>query len=69
MKFTAAQIAGILEGTVEGNPEVEVSKLAKIEEGTKDLLPFLLILNIHHIYILQKHLLLLLIKTLNQKTI
>ena len=33
MKFTAAQIAGILEGTVEGNEEVEVDKLAKIEEG------------------------------------
>lgn len=41
MKFTAAQIAGILEGTVEGDPEVEVSKLAKIEEGTPGSLTFL----------------------------
>ncbi len=41
MKFTAAQIAGILEGTVEGDPEVEVSKLAKIEEGVKGSLTFL----------------------------
>ena len=41
MKFTAAQIAGILEGTVDGNPEIEVSKLAKIEEGSKGSLTFL----------------------------
>lgn len=41
MKFTAAQIAGILEGTVVGNPEIEVSKLAKIEEGSKGALTFL----------------------------
>ncbi|MGB7784737.1 MAG: UDP-3-O-(3-hydroxymyristoyl)glucosamine N-acyltransferase [Salinimicrobium sp.] len=41
MKFTAAQIAGILEGTVEGDPEVEVDKLAKIEEGTEGAITFL----------------------------
>jgi UDP-3-O-[3-hydroxymyristoyl] glucosamine N-acyltransferase len=41
MKFTAAQIAGILEGTVVGNPEAEVSKLAKIEEGIEGSLTFL----------------------------
>lgn len=41
MKFTAAQIAGILNGTVEGDEEVAVSKLAKIEEGTKGTLTFL----------------------------
>jgi UDP-3-O-[3-hydroxymyristoyl] glucosamine N-acyltransferase len=41
MKFTAQQIAGILDGEVEGNGEVEVSKLAKIEEGTKGSLTFL----------------------------
>lgn len=41
MKFTAAQIAGILEGEVDGNPEVEVSKLAKIEEGVAGSLTFL----------------------------
>ena len=32
MKFTATQIAGILEGEVDGNGDVEVSKLAKIEK-------------------------------------
>ncbi|MDT0554883.1 UDP-3-O-(3-hydroxymyristoyl)glucosamine N-acyltransferase [Patiriisocius hiemis] len=41
MKFTATQIAGILEGEIEGNGEVEVSKLSKIEEGTKGSLTFL----------------------------
>ncbi|MFY0714369.1 UDP-3-O-(3-hydroxymyristoyl)glucosamine N-acyltransferase [Seonamhaeicola sp. NFXS20] len=41
MKFTAQQIAGILEGDVEGNPEAEVSKLSKIEEGTEGSLTFL----------------------------
>jgi len=41
MKFTALQIAGILEGDIVGNPDVEVSKLAKIEEGTKGSLTFL----------------------------
>lgn len=41
MKFTAAQIAGILNGTVEGDESVEVSQLAKIEEGNKGSLTFL----------------------------
>jgi UDP-3-O-[3-hydroxymyristoyl] glucosamine N-acyltransferase len=41
VKFTATQIAGILEGEIIGNPDVEVSKLAKIEEGTKGTLTFL----------------------------
>ncbi|MAO08194.1 MAG: UDP-3-O-(3-hydroxymyristoyl)glucosamine N-acyltransferase [Alteromonas sp.] len=41
MEFTANQIAGILEGSVEGNGETTVSKLAKIEEGTKGSLTFL----------------------------
>ena len=41
MKFTAEQIAGILEGDIVGNPNVEVSKLAKIEEGTEGSLTFL----------------------------
>lgn len=41
MKFTAAQIAGILEGEVVGNPDAEVSKLSKIEEGTAGSLTFL----------------------------
>lgn len=41
MKLTATQIAEILEGDIVGNPDVEVSKLAKIEEGTKGSLTFL----------------------------
>lgn len=41
MKFTAEQIAGILEGEVVGNPYAEVSKLAKIEEGIEGSLTFL----------------------------
>lgn len=41
MKFTAEQIAGILEGEVIGNPNAEVYKLAKIEEGTEGSLTFL----------------------------
>ncbi|THF52868.1 UDP-3-O-(3-hydroxymyristoyl)glucosamine N-acyltransferase [Flavobacterium supellecticarium] len=41
MKFTAEQIAGILEGVVVGNPAAEVYKLAKIEEGTEGSLTFL----------------------------
>ncbi|MFP4846787.1 UDP-3-O-(3-hydroxymyristoyl)glucosamine N-acyltransferase [Winogradskyella sp. PE311] len=41
MKFTAEQIAGILEGTIVGDPNIEVSQLSKIEEGKKGSLTFL----------------------------
>ncbi len=41
MKFTASQIAGILEGELEGNPDVAVDKLAKIESGEQGSLTFL----------------------------
>ena len=41
MKFTAQQIADILEGVIIGNPNEEVSKIAKIEEGGKGALTFL----------------------------
>ncbi len=41
MIFTAGQIAGILEGELEGNPDISVHKLAKIEEGEKGSLTFL----------------------------
>ena len=41
MKFTATQIAAILEGEVEGDENAEVSKLAKIEEGSEGALTFL----------------------------
>ncbi|WNW02333.1 UDP-3-O-(3-hydroxymyristoyl)glucosamine N-acyltransferase [Tenacibaculum sp. HL-MS23] len=41
MKFTAEQIAGILEGEIVGDSNAEVSKLSKIEEGTEGSLTFL----------------------------
>lgn len=41
MKFTAEQIAGVLEGEVVGNPLAEVSTLSKIEEGVYGSLTFL----------------------------
>ena len=41
MKFSAEQIAGMIEGTIVGNPSVEVSTLAKIEEGVPGALSFL----------------------------
>lgn len=41
MKFTAIQIAEILEGEIEGDKNVEVFKLSKIEEGEKGSLTFL----------------------------
>ena len=41
MKFTAQQIAGILEGEVVGDPNAEVFKLSKIEEGAEGALTFL----------------------------
>ena len=41
MEFTAEQIAGLLNGEVEGNPETMVNKLSKIEEGESHSLSFL----------------------------
>ena len=41
MQFTAEQIATLLNGQVEGNPDVLVSQLAKIEEGFEGALSFL----------------------------
>jgi UDP-3-O-[3-hydroxymyristoyl] glucosamine N-acyltransferase len=41
MNFTAAVIAEFLQGSVEGNPEVSVSDISKIEEGTPGTLSFL----------------------------
>lgn len=41
MKITATQIAELLEGDIVGDPTIEVSKLAKIEEGTEGTLTFL----------------------------
>ena len=41
MKFTAEQIAGVLDGEVVGNPNAEVYKLSKIEEGSEGSITFL----------------------------
>jgi UDP-3-O-[3-hydroxymyristoyl] glucosamine N-acyltransferase len=41
MQFTAHQIALLLNGTVEGNPDVSVNQLAKIEEALPGSLSFL----------------------------
>jgi UDP-3-O-[3-hydroxymyristoyl] glucosamine N-acyltransferase len=41
MEFTAQQIAQLINGTVEGNPEATVSYVSKIEEGTPGTISFL----------------------------
>ena len=41
MIFTALQIAEIIDGKVDGDPSIEVSKLSKIENGKKGSLTFL----------------------------
>lgn len=41
MEFNAATIAGFLNGEIEGNPDVKVSTIAKIEEGHPGALSFL----------------------------
>ena len=41
MEFTAQKIADILSGEIEGNPDIVVSTLAKIEEGHVGALSFL----------------------------
>ena len=41
MQFTATQIAGLLNGQIEGNAEVSVTKLSKIEDGVPGAIAFL----------------------------
>jgi UDP-3-O-[3-hydroxymyristoyl] glucosamine N-acyltransferase len=41
MEFTAATIAGFLKGEIEGDPEIKVNTVAKIEEGHPGALSFL----------------------------
>jgi len=41
MEFTAKQIANLIEGQIEGNPDVIVDNLSKIEEGESGSLSFL----------------------------
>ena len=41
MEFTAQQIANVLGGTVDGDPEIKVNNFSKIEEGKPETLTFL----------------------------
>lgn len=41
MEFSAQQIAGLVGGTIEGNPAVKVNDFAKIEEGRPGCISFL----------------------------
>ncbi|MEI8279905.1 MAG: UDP-3-O-(3-hydroxymyristoyl)glucosamine N-acyltransferase [Bacteroidota bacterium] len=41
MEFTAQQVAGLLQGQIEGDINVKVSKLSKIEEGVPGSISFL----------------------------
>ncbi|NDC42460.1 MAG: UDP-3-O-(3-hydroxymyristoyl)glucosamine N-acyltransferase [Chitinophagia bacterium] len=41
MEFSAQQIAALLKGTIEGNPDVMISSLSKIEEGVPGSISFL----------------------------
>jgi UDP-3-O-[3-hydroxymyristoyl] glucosamine N-acyltransferase len=41
MQFTAKQIAGFIDGKIEGNPDVTVSSFGKLEEATEGQLAFL----------------------------
>ncbi len=51
MELTAAMVAQILKGTLEGNPEVKLNTFAKIEEGHEGALSFLANMKYeHHIY-------------------
>ena len=41
MEFTAKDIAGLVGGTIDGNPDVKVNRLARIEDGEPEALSFL----------------------------
>jgi UDP-3-O-[3-hydroxymyristoyl] glucosamine N-acyltransferase len=41
MEFTATTIAGFLKGEIDGNPDIKVNTIAKIEEGQSGALSFL----------------------------
>ena len=41
MEFSAQQIAGVLNGTIEGNADIKITKLSKIEEGVPGSISFL----------------------------
>ncbi len=48
MEFSAQQIADVLNGTIEGNPDVRVHSFSKIEEGKNGTLTFLANLKYEH---------------------
>ncbi|SPY35041.1 UDP-3-O-acylglucosamine N-acyltransferase [Porphyromonas cangingivalis] len=51
LKFTAQQIADYLKGTVEGNPDIQLTDIGKIEEGSAEQLTFLSNMNYEpHVY-------------------
>lgn len=51
MEFSAKQISGILNGTIEGDPDIKVNNFSKIEEGKPGTLTFLANLKyINYIY-------------------
>ena len=56
MNLTTKQIAEEINGTVEGDSEIQISQLSKIEEGRKAQSLFLQTQNILIIYIRLKHL-------------
>ena len=41
MKFTASEIAALINGKVEGNPDIQIHKLSKIEQGEPGSIAFL----------------------------
>jgi UDP-3-O-[3-hydroxymyristoyl] glucosamine N-acyltransferase len=41
MEFTAKDIAGLVGGTIDGNPDIKVNRLARIEDGEPEALSFL----------------------------
>lgn len=41
MQFTAAQIAKLIDGTIDGNPDILINSFGKIEEATEGQLSFL----------------------------
>jgi UDP-3-O-[3-hydroxymyristoyl] glucosamine N-acyltransferase len=41
MEFTAATVAGFLKGEIEGDPDIKINTVAKIEEGQSGALSFL----------------------------
>jgi UDP-3-O-[3-hydroxymyristoyl] glucosamine N-acyltransferase len=55
MQFTARQISELLNGTIEGDENVQVGELSKMERRVR--CAFCLILNMSPLYMVQKHLL------------